>query len=163
MSAVKRPHRTFFLESQGEVPGNIEDVFRFFSDAGNLQRLTPPWLQFQILTPLPIDMRAGTRIDYRLRVRGFPIRWQSEITAWEPPRRFVDEQRRGPYRLWIHEHTFEPTDRGTLVRDRVEYAVPGGSFVQRWFVGPDLQRIFEYRRSALKKILGETESRNMSS
>src|SRR3954468_23005074 len=99
------------------LPRPVTEVFMFFAEPGNLETLTPPWLRFHILTPQPILMRAGARIDYRLRVHGLPVRWQSEITAWEPPVRFVDEQRRGPYRVWVHEHTFEEGDGGTEVRD----------------------------------------------
>jgi hypothetical protein len=97
-------------------------------------------------------MRIGALIDYRLRVRRFPMRWRSEITAWEPPRRFVDEQRRGPYRLWQHEHVFEPRDGGTLCRDIVRYAVPFDSILHRWFVRPDVEQIFQFRRIALSQI-----------
>ena len=102
----------------------IKEVFAFFSDAANLDSITPPWLSFRTVTRQPVEMQAGAVIDYKLRVRGFPIRWRSEITAWEPPHRFVDEQTRGPYRLWIHEHKFEPRNGGTLVCDDVRYAVP---------------------------------------
>lgn len=154
MNQAKRPSGTYFIETDIVVGRPIEDVFAFFADAGNLERLTPPWLRFEILTPRPIAMRVGALIDYRLRVRGLPLRWRSEITAWEPPYRFVDEQRRGPYRLWIHEHTFETVDGGTRVRDRVEYAAPGGWIVQRLFVGPDLKRIFDYRTEALGRVFG---------
>jgi ligand-binding SRPBCC domain-containing protein len=97
-------------------------------------------------------MHVGQRIDYRLRVRGVPIRWQSEITAWEPPHRFVDEQRRGPYRAWIHEHTFEAQDGGTLARDLVQYAVLGGALVNRLFVARDVERIFAFRSEMLREI-----------
>jgi ligand-binding SRPBCC domain-containing protein len=97
-------------------------------------------------------MAVGTRIDYRLRIHGVPVRWQSEITIWEPPVRFVDEQRRGPYQLWSHEHTFVKRDGGTLCRDVVSYAAPGGRLVHRLLVGPDVQRIFEYRREALARV-----------
>src|SRR5579871_5848818 len=93
-------------EFHGEqfLPRPLEEVFPFFADAGNLPILTPPWLHFHILTTRPIEMRRGALIDYRLRIHGLPIRWQSEIVEWDPPHRFVDEQRRGPYRLWHHEH-----------------------------------------------------------
>jgi ligand-binding SRPBCC domain-containing protein len=97
-------------------------------------------------------MHMGLLIDYRMRIHGIPVRWQSEITLWDPPRRFVDEQRRGPYRLWIHEHTFEAEGNSTLVRDRVQYAVPGGWLVQRLFVGRDVGRIFAYRRQKLAEV-----------
>ena len=144
--------RTFLLETQIELARPIDEVFSFFADAANLERLTPPWLRFQILTPRPITMHVGTIIDYRLRLRGFPIRWQSEITAWDPPFRFVDEQRRGPYRRWVHLHRFEARECHTLVTDRVEYAVFGGSKVNRLFVAPDLTRIFAYRHQVLQDL-----------
>ena len=132
----------------------IERVFEFFADAGNLEMITPPWLRFSILTPRPIAMREGTRIDYRLRVHGLPVRWSSEITRWDPPRGFVDEQRHGPYRLWIHLHEFVERDGGTEVRDFVRYAVPGGRLVDRLFVRGDLERIFAHRTRSLRRILG---------
>lgn len=128
------------------------EVFPFFADAANLQRITPNWLSFEILTPKPIPMHVGAKIDYRLRVRGLPIRWQSEITAWEPPYRFIDEQRRGPYRIWKHEHRFEEKDGGTLCTDHIQYAVWGGALVNRLFVRRDVARIFEFRQVALKQI-----------
>lgn len=133
------------------LPQSVDEVFKFFADAGNLQVLTPPWLHFRILTPLPIDMRDGALIDYRLRLRFVPIRWRTEITDWHPPHRFVDRQLEGPYRQWVHTHTFEPLDGGTLVRDQVTYSAPGGTLVHDWFVGPELKRIFEYRHEVLLK------------
>lgn len=137
------------------LPPPPERLFPFFADALNLETLTPPWLAFRVVTPAPIEMRRGTRIDYRLRVHGLPLRWQSEITAWEPPHRFVDEQRRGPYKLWIHEHVFEGRDGGTVVRDHVRYDVPGGALVDRWIVRRDLRRIFDYRHERLKEMFGD--------
>jgi ligand-binding SRPBCC domain-containing protein len=136
------------------LPVKHDEVFRFFADAGNLEQLTPPWLHFQILTPVPIQIRRGTIIDYRLRLHGFPIRWQSEITAWEPPHRFVDEQRRGPYRRWIHQHEFLAERGGTIVRDSVEYEMPL-AVVTRWFVRRDVERIFSYRSRALGARFGQ--------
>lgn len=140
------------------LPRPREEVFAFFADAGNLERLTPPWLRFAIATPRPIGMEAGRRIDYRLRVHGLPLRWTSEITAWEPPVRFVDEQIRGPYRTWIHEHTFEETPGGTLVRDLVRYAAPVRRAVDLLFVRPDLRRIFDYRHARLAEIFRKGSS-----
>jgi len=139
------------------LPRPIPDVFPFFAEAGNLDAITPPWLRFGVRTPQPIEMRVGARIDYRLRLHGLPVRWQSEITAWQPPHRFVDEQRRGPYRVWIHEHAFSERDGGTLVADHVRYAVPGGWLVDRLFVRRDLRRIFAYRTDALRKRFGVKE------
>ena len=135
-----------------------EQVFPFFAEAANLQQLTPPWLHFEIASTRPIERRPGATIDYRLRVRGLPLRWRSEITAWEPPHRFVDEQRRGPYRLWHHTHTFEESDGGTLCRDRVRYAVPFGHLANRLIVRRDIEKIFAFRGEALKRIFAPARS-----
>ena len=135
------------------------ELFPFFADAANLQALTPPWLHFEIITPQPIVMREGMLIDYRLRVHGLPLRWRTRINAWEPPRRFVDEQLRGPYRQWIHEHTFEARDGGTLCRDRVSYAVPFDFLTHRWLVRPDVERIFQFRADALRRRFASPQTR----
>lgn len=135
------------------------EVFAFFADAGNLEAITPPWLHFHIETPRPIDMRQGALIDYRLRIRGVPIRWKTEITAWDPPHRFVDEQLSGPYRLWIHEHVFEEDGDGTIVEDHVRYAVPFGplgSLANRLLVARDLRAIFGYREARLREVFGKS-------
>ena len=144
----------FTMETRQWFPRPVEHVFPFFADAGNLERITPPWLRFEILPPRPLEIRKGTMIDYRIRLHGLPLRWQSEITVWDPPRRFVDEQRRGPYRVWIHEHEFTERDGGTEVRDFVRYAAPGGWPVDRLIVRRDLRRIFAYRAATLHEILG---------
>ena len=132
------------------LPHSPEEVFPFFADAGNLETLTPPWLRFEILSPMPMVMRAGAIIEYRLRLHRIPLRWQSEITVWEPPLRFVDEQRRGPYRRWIHEHTFTRCGNGCEMRDFVRYSVPGGWLANLLFVQRDVRRIFEYRSRKLR-------------
>jgi ligand-binding SRPBCC domain-containing protein len=144
--------KTFTLQKQIWLPRPLPDVFRFFADAANLEVLTPPWLSFHILTPRPIEMKTGTRIDYKLRVHGIPVRWQSEITVWSPPERFVDEQRRGPYRHWIHEHKFRTSNGGTIVEDLVHYAVWGGELINGLMVSPDLKKIFDYRHRKLVEI-----------
>ena len=144
----------FTLETEVRLASSIDEVWPFFANAGNLERLTPSFLKFEVLTPAPIEMAVGTCIDYRLRVRGVPIRWRSEITAWEPQRRFVDEQRRGPYRCWIHEHTFEVDGDHTVARDFVRYDHVGGRVANRFMVGPDVRRIFAYRKKALQEIFG---------
>jgi len=140
------------LQREIWLPRPRAEVFPFFADAGNLDALTPPWLHFRILTPPPILMQAGTRIEYRLRIHGLPVRWTTIIRAWEPPRRFVDEQARGPYRQWIHTHTFEERDGGTLCRDEVLYAHWGGALAHRWLVAPDLEKIFAYRQAKLLEL-----------
>ena len=145
--------KTFHLKTEQKIQKPQDELFSFFSDAQNLAEITPPWLHFRVLTPPPIEMKVGTRIDYRLKLRGVPIRWQSEITAWNPPHSFVDEQRRGPYRRWIHKHTFVAVPGGTLVKDEVEYAVFGGWLVHKLFVAPDIDKIFAYRSQKLQELL----------
>ena len=142
------------FESELWLPRPRNEVFAFFADAANLDAITPPWVKFRTITPGPIEMRTGTLIDHRLRIRGLPIRWRTKITAWEPPARFVDEQIRGPYRLWIHEHLFEERDGGTLVVDRVRYAVPFDFIVHPLLVRRDVERIFAWRTECLKRRFG---------
>jgi len=144
-------NRVSVLESSQRIARPLDDVFPFFASAGNLDAITPPWLQFQIENP-GTAIRKGSMLDYRLKLHGIPIRWRSEILEWDPPYRFVDVQRCGPYSLWYHEHTFRPVDGGTLVQDRVEYAAPGGSLMRRLFIEKDLERIFEFRREKLERI-----------
>lgn len=148
--------RLFTLDTSLRLAQPVERVFAFFADAANLDSLTPPWLHFKILTPLPIEVAAGTRIDYRLRYRGIPLRWRTEILAWEPPYRFVDGQIKGPYRRWVHEHTFVKKDGGTLATDFVEYALLGGGLTNSLLVGRDVERIFAYRRQRLTEVFGGT-------
>lgn len=142
------------LETRQWVRAPLDRVFPFFADAGNLEAITPPWLRFRILTPRPIRMLPGTLIEYELRLHRLPLRWVSEITEWEPPRRFVDTQRVGPYRTWIHEHEFTERDGGSEVRDAVRYAVPGGFLIDRLFVRRDVKKIFEYRAHVLAERFG---------
>lgn len=143
-------------EFQSEIwlPLPPAELFPFFCDAANLDALTPPWLHFQIVTPRPIEMRTGVLIDYKLRVRGLPLRWRTIIRHWQPPLYFVDEQLRGPYRQWIHTHTFEPRDGGTLARDTVQYAVWLDFIVHPLFVRRDIQKIFAFRQVALRDKFG---------
>ncbi len=144
--------KLFRLHSEVVISEPLERVFPFFANAVNLQWITPPWLNFEVTSPTPIEMKPGQTIDYRLKVRGFPLRWRSEITEWEPPHRFVDEQIRGPYKVWHHEHTFMERDGKTVCEDDVVYAVLGGPLVNRLLVEPDVKRIFEYRRKRLLEI-----------
>ncbi len=146
--------RLYRLDTGTWLRKPLAEVFAFFADAGNLETLTPPWLRFELITRTPIDMAPGTMIDYRLRLFGLPVRWRSEITAWEPPVRFVDEQRRGPYRLWRHTHTFAAEDGGTRVEDHVEFSALGGAIVNEWIVARDLRRIFSYRHHQLDRLFG---------
>lgn len=147
---------TQVIEREQLVERELPEVFEFFSRARNLEALTPPWLSFSVLTPEPIEMRAGTLIDYRLRLHGVPLRWRTLIETWEPGERFVDRQLRGPYELWHHTHTFEAAAGGTMVRDRIRYAIPlgrAGRLADRLFVARDLERVFEFRRQAVLRLL----------
>ena len=144
------------LERRQRLPAAPDAVFPFFADALNLERITPPWLGFRVLTPGPIEMRRGTLIEYRLKLHGVPIRWLTRIEVWEPPVRFVDVQVRGPYRLWHHTHSFEPNGAGTVMRDTVRYALPFGplgELARRAFVARDLARIFDFRRVAVEAVI----------
>jgi ligand-binding SRPBCC domain-containing protein len=144
----------YWLERQQWLPQVPEDVFAFFASAENLQRITPPWMGFRILTPPPVAMAAGTRIDYRIRLAGVPLRWRTLIAEWDPPHGFVDLQEHGPYALWEHTHRFAPYGEGTLMTDVVRYRLPFG-IVGRALHGlsvkPALADIFDYR---YRKIAG---------
>ncbi len=148
-----RVHR---LEREQLLPLPLQDVFAFFSEAHNLERITPPWLHFEVLTPEPVRMAPGTRIDYRLRLRGLPLRWVTRIDEWEANRAFVDRQVRGPYRLWHHRHDFRAVGGGTAVRDVVRYQLPLGllgAVAHAALVRRDLERIFDFRQRAVARIL----------
>ena len=150
--------REFHLERHVVVKRSLAEVFEFFSNPANLQQLTPPWIQFNIVGSSTDDVQVGTLIDYKLKVRGIPLRWRSVISEWDPPKSFVDEQVRGPYRMWHHTHTFEETADGVKVGDIVRYAVPGGplfeGLVERIAVGPDVRKIFDYRCARLQALFG---------
>jgi ligand-binding SRPBCC domain-containing protein len=131
------------------------EVFAFFADAANLERLTPPSLRFSILTPLPIAMRPGAVIQYRLSLFGVPFRWRTVIEAFEPEARFIDVQASGPYAVWRHLHEFVEVRGGTLIRDRVEYALPLGplgELAHSLFVRRQLEAIFGYRRGVVERL-----------
>jgi ligand-binding SRPBCC domain-containing protein len=149
--------RVHVLERSQRLPRPPDDVFPFFADAFNLEAITPAWLHFRVLTPAPVSMAAGARLEYRLRLHGLPLRWLTRIEVWEPPLRFVDVQLRGPYRLWHHTHTFEPDGDGTLMRDRVRYALPlgpVGELAHAALVRRDLERIFAFRHAVVRARLG---------
>ena len=141
------------LERRQRLAVPAERAFAFFSDARNLEAITPPWLRFRVLTPGAIEMREGARIDYRLRLHGMPLTWRTRIAVWEPPHRFVDVQLRGPYALWEHTHSFAPAgEDAVVIGDRVRYALPLGrlgELARRVLVRRDLDRIFDHRMHAI--------------
>ncbi|MBP1772107.1 MAG: cyclase/dehydrase [Holophagaceae bacterium] len=142
-----------------DLPAPRGEVFAFFADPANLEALTPPWLRFEVLTPRPLPRGEGARFDYRIRVRGLPLRWRTLIETFEPGTRFVDTQLAGPYALWHHTHAFEDLPAspdlpqgGTRMTDRVRYRVGWGflgRIVTALWVRRDIARIFEYRKQAL--------------
>lgn len=137
------------------IKHSIDAVFDFFSKAENLNLITPPDLSFKIITPLPVEMKNGTIIDYKIKLNGLPFSWKTEITAWEPPFRFVDTQLKGPYKVWIHEHTFTETPQGTVIKDSVDYLPKGWiaePLIHNLFVRKRLEYIFDYRQKKLSLI-----------
>ncbi|MFC1575470.1 SRPBCC family protein [Gemmatimonadota bacterium] len=143
------------FETVMEIPRTPEEVFPFFAAPENLERITPPELRFEILTPLPIQMRRGATIEYRLRLGRVPFRWRTEISEWDAPRSFADLQLAGPYHTWVHRHTFETTETGTLMKDRVDYRLPLWPLGE-WalpFVRRKINRIFAYRGEVIREIL----------
>jgi ligand-binding SRPBCC domain-containing protein len=148
--------RIHHLHREQLVPRPLDEVFGFFARAGNLERITPPWLAFALVTPEPVDMRTGTLIEYRLHLHRLPLRWISRIERWDPGRAFEDVQVKGPYRLWHHRHEFRAAGGGTLVQDHVRYALPLGplgELVHGAFVERDLARIFAFRYAAVKELM----------
>lgn len=143
------------LEREQIIKRPIEEVFSFFADAVNLEKITPPELKFHITTPQPIDIKKGTLIEYQLKLRGFPIKWKTEITQWNPPFDFVDSALKSPYKQWIHLHTFEENANGeTIMRDKVRYRLPFEPLgdLAHWYVKKELKYIFDYRNKVVEEF-----------
>lgn len=146
------------LERKQIIQRPRDEVFEFFADAGNLERITPPELSFQIITPQPIDIKKGALIDYKLKLRGVPIIWKTEITQWNPPFDFVDSALKSPYKQWIHLHTFEEGTNGeTIMKDIVRYRLPFEPLgdVAHFYVKKELAYIFDYRYKVIEEIFGK--------
>jgi hypothetical protein len=149
---------SYTLHREQWVPRPLDEVFAFFSDAKNLEILTPAWLKFKILTPGPIAIAPGTHIQYRLSWHGIPLRWTTEITRWNPPTDFEDIQLSGPYKLWRHTHRFRAHNGGTQMSDTVEYALPFGflgRIAHALQVRRNVEKIFDYRYERIQQMFGE--------
>lgn len=140
------------LRASQWVPRPLEEVFRFFSRPENLQTLTPADMQFVLLADTPVEMREGLELNYKLKVKGIPLRWTSGITLWNPPISFADTQLKGPYLKWDHTHRFERDGSGTRVIDEVHYKAPGFRWTERALVRPDIRRIFAFRHKTLEEM-----------
>lgn len=154
----KRKMATHLLEFETKLYGSLTEIFDFFSKAENLNEVTPSDLSFLILTPSPIPTKVGTLIDYRIKMFGIPFYWRTLITDFEPRVRFVDQQLKGPYLLWHHEHTFEDKGEYVLMTDRVHYLSPGWIFeplIDRLFVRPQLDKIWAYRAKRFAELFGK--------
>jgi ligand-binding SRPBCC domain-containing protein len=146
----------FTIQREQWVPRPLDEVFAFFSDARNLELLTPAWLKFHVLT-IPDQIASGIHIQYRLVWHGIPLRWTTEITRWNPPRDFEDVQLSGPYKLWHHTHRFEARDEGTQTTDIVEYALPLGFLGRLAYalqVRSNVEQIFDYRYDRIREMFG---------
>jgi ligand-binding SRPBCC domain-containing protein len=147
----------YLFRAEQFVPRPVNEVFEFFSQAGNLEKLTPEWLHFHIRSIEPTPVRLGTLIKYSLRWRIFPIRWTTEIIEWNPPHGFVDVQLKGPYKLWRHEHRFAAEGKGTRITDEVQYTLPFGIFgaiAHQLRVRKDVETIFAYRYETVERLFG---------
>ena len=144
------------LERRQIIERPLAEVFEFFADAGNLEKITPPELEFHIITTQPIDIKKGALIEYQLKLRGIPINWKTEITQWNPPYDFVDTALKSPYKQWIHLHTFETgsSDSETIMKDLVRYRLPLEPVgdLAHWYVKKELKYIFDYRYQVSEKI-----------
>jgi ligand-binding SRPBCC domain-containing protein len=148
------------LKTSMSLPRARDQVFAFFAEASNLERITPPELGFEMVTPQPIHLSEGTRIEYRLHLFGIPFSWQSEIQRWNPPEAFVDVQRRGPYKHWVHTHCFREEQGVTIIEDEVQYALPYAPLGELVYplVRLQLRRIFRYRQHAIRAYFLEDTS-----
>lgn len=147
--------KPYILKRTQLIHRPLAEVFPFFESPENLSKITPPWLNFIIRTPAPVDMKSGAFIEYTIRWLGLPIRWKTEIKDFDPPFRFVDEQIRGPYTLWHHTHVFNSVNGSTEMTDLVKYRLPFGPIgriVHALWIRRQLQEIFDYRYNAIEKI-----------
>ena len=142
------------------IKAPVDEVFEFFEDPRNLSKITPKGMIFDITDIDELPVRSGFRIEYSIRVMGIPVKWVTQIPIYEPPDRFVDSQEKGPYKSWLHEHTFEDRGGQTLMTDRVQYELPFGilgKVAHSLLVSRQLRDIFDYRGRKIRKIFGERQ------
>lgn len=155
------------LNRQQWIDRPLDDIYEFFERPENLATITPPSLDFQLLTPLPIAMQQGRIIDYTIRFLGVRLRWRSIISVHQPPDCFVDEQLKGPYSFWFHRHRFNREKGGTRIIDEVSYALPVwipsmlSAIIHRQLVRPELEKIFDYRRDQFSRLFSEDVCDNL--
>ena len=150
------------LTTSMRLPLLRDQVFACFAEAPNLERITPPELGFEMVTPQPLHLSAGTRIDYHLQLFGIPCSWQTEIQRWDPPEVFVEVQRRGPYQHWVHTHRFREDDGATIIEDEGQYALSYAPLSELVYplVRLQLHRIFRYRQHAIQAVFFEGTSQH---
>ena len=152
--------KIYELKRNITIPAPVEEVFSFFSKSENLNLITPPWLNFKILTPPPIKMEKNVLIDYSIKLLGLKMTWKTEITVWQPPHRFTDRQITGPYRVWEHSHLFEENEGSTEMEDVIRYAVPGfvlSPLVHFLYVRPRLDKVFAFREQRMLELFTSRE------
>ena len=153
--------KTYVFRKQQALARPIDDLFNFFKQPDNLEKITPSSVGFTILTPRPIKMQVGTVLDYTIRLLGLPVRWTTLISAYDPPHRFIDVSLRGPYSFWHHTHTFEENDQGTIMTDEVHYALPFGvlgRLAHSLWVKRQLKYIFDYRMKVIGELLENADA-----
>ena len=153
---IHRLYRRQFL------PISLAEAWPFFSTPRNLEAITPDFLHFRITSETPEDIYSGLIITYKIAaVAGIPMTWVTEIKHVEAGRRFVDEQRIGPFRFWFHEHRFEAVEGGIVMEDLVHYVMPWGwlgEMVHAAFIRRRLKAIFDFRQAYLAHRWPQTES-----
>jgi len=160
-SIVNMESKTYKLHRQAVIAQPLGKVFEFFSKAENLELLTPSWLKFKILTPLPIKMVKGVLIDYQIKLIGLPMNWKTEISEWQPPHFFIDTQLKGPYTKWVHKHHFKEVEKGTEITDIVNYQLPGGLLApaaHSLIVKHQLKSIFDFRTRIIKEYFDSADA-----
>lgn len=144
------------LKTQITLPTSLDKAWDFFSSPGNLNEITPEDMDFRITSDVPDTMYEGLIITYVIKpFMGIPMEWVTEITKIRKPYLFIDEQRKGPYKFWHHEHHFEEVDGGVLMTDILYYEVgkgPLGPIAETVFVDRKVRGIFDYRNKKLQSL-----------